>query len=254
MRDAGTGANQMANDKGRYRLDRTGPAQAIRCVNIFRKMTADDDQDRGLTEQEAQLVAGLPPELVTRIDDALLAKATRRFRKVARIVGEVMQSFSDRPLGIPDVYYAQRVAKLVNAGLLESQGNPLRMRFSEVRLPSTNLSVRELEDLIAQRQYNRLGQLYEDGQGVPRDYMEALKWYRIAADQGDIWAQSAVGRFYQKGYGVRQDDEEACFWFSLAASRSPDKVHFAIWRDETLGKLTQEQKEEVQKRLQVRRP
>ncbi len=218
------------------------------------KMTPDDDQDGELTEHEALLIAGLPAEVVTRIDDALLAKATHRFQKVARIIGQVMQSFSDRPSGIPDVYYAQRIAKLVNAGLLESQGNLLRIRFSEVRLPSTDLSVRELENLIAQRQYRRLGQLYEDGQGVPRDYVEALKWYRMAADRDDIWAQLAVGRFYQKGRGIRQDDEEACFWFSLAASRSADKVPFAFWRDETLTKLTQEQKEQVQKHLQVWKP
>src|SRR5437899_3018654 len=149
-------------------------------------MTPDDDQDRDLTEQEALLIADLPAELVTRIDDALLAKATPQFQKVARIIVEMMRSFPDRP-GIPDVYYAQRIAKLVNAGLLESQGNLRRMRFSEVRLPSPDLSVHELEDLIAQRLYRRLGQLYEEGQSVPRDYAEALKWYGIAADQGDIW-------------------------------------------------------------------
>jgi hypothetical protein len=217
-------------------------------------MTPDDDQDRELTEQEALLIAGLPAEIVTRIDDALLAEATHRFHKVARIVGQVMNSFSDRPSGVPDVYYAQRIAKLVNAGLLESQGNLRRMRFSEVRLPSNNLSAHELEDLITQRQYNRLGQLYADGQGVPRDYVQALKWYRMAADQGDIWSQLAAGRFYENGYGVRRDDVEACFWFSLAASHSADEIPFAFWRDEALTKLTQEQKDEVQKRLRVWKP
>jgi len=217
-------------------------------------MTPDDDQDRDLTKDEALLIAGLPAELITRMDDALLAKATHRFQKVARIVGGVMQSFSDGPSGIPDIYYARRIAKLVNAGLLESQGNLGRMRFSEVRLPGPDLSVGELEDLIAQRQYGHLGQLYEDAQGVPRDYAEALKWYRMAADQGDSWAQLAVGRFYEEGCGVRQDDEEACFWFSLAANRSPDEAPFAFRRDESLTKLTQEQKEEVEKRLQLWKP
>jgi hypothetical protein len=217
-------------------------------------MTDDEDQDRDLTDQEEQLISDLPGDLVTRIDDALLAKANHRFQKVARIIGEVMQSFSDRPLGIPDVYYAQRIAKLVQAGLLESQGNLRRMRFSEVRRPSTNLSVIEVEHLIAQRQYSHLGQLYEEGQGVPRDYLEALKWYRMDADQGDVWAQLAVGRFYEKGYGAHQDNEEACFWFSLAASRSSDKVPFAFWRDETLSRLTHKQREEVRRRLQAWKP
>jgi hypothetical protein len=217
-------------------------------------MTADDDQGRDLTEQEEQLVARLPAELVRRIDDALLATAKHRFQKVARIIVEVMQSFSDRPSGIPDVYYAQRIAKLVEAGLLESQGNLRRMRFSEVRLPSPRLSASEVADLIAQRQYSHLGQLYEDGQGVPRNYLEALKWYRMAADQANVWAQLAVGRFYGRGYGVHQDDEEACFWFSLAASRSSNKVPFASWRDETLTRLTQEQRKKIRRRLQAWKP
>jgi len=160
-------------------------------------MSGDEDQDRELTDQEEQLIAGLPAELITRIDDALLAKATHRFQKVARIIVEVMQSFSDRPSGIPDVYYAQRIAKLVEAGLLESQGNLRRMRFSEVRRPSPRLSASQVADLIAQRQYTYLGQLYEDGQGVRRDYLEALKWYRMDADRGAVWAQLAVGRFYK---------------------------------------------------------
>ena len=217
-------------------------------------MTDDEDQDRDLTDEEEQLIAGLPAELVTRIDDALLAKANHRFQKVARIVAEVMPTFSDRPSGIPDVYYAQRIAKLVKAGLLESQGNLRRMRFSEVRRPSPRLSVIELEDLMARRQYRHLGQLYEEGQGVPRDYLEALKWYRMDADQGDVWAQVAVGRFYDWGYGVHQNDEEACFWYSLAASRSSDQVPFAFWRDETLARLTHEQREKVGRRLQVWKP
>jgi len=28
-----------------------------------------------------------------------------------------------------------------------------------------------------------LGLMYADGQGVPRDYKEAVKWFRLAADQ-----------------------------------------------------------------------
>src|SRR5262249_6607697 len=124
-------------------------------------MTSEEDQDRDLTDQEEQLIAGLPAELVTRIDNALLAKANHRFHKVARIVAEVRQSFSDGPSGIPDVYYARRIAKLVKDGLLESQGNLRRMRFSEVRRPSPSLSVIEVEDLIARRKYRHLGQLYE---------------------------------------------------------------------------------------------
>jgi hypothetical protein len=30
-----------------------------------------------------------------------------------------------------------------------------------------------------------LGVMYERGQGVAKDYAEALKWYRLAAEQGN---------------------------------------------------------------------
>ena len=35
----------------------------------------------------------------------------------------------------------------------------------------------------AAAQYN-LGLMYDNGQGVPQDYAEAVKWYRLAAEQG----------------------------------------------------------------------
>jgi uncharacterized protein len=32
--------------------------------------------------------------------------------------------------------------------------------------------------------------MYGNGKGVTQDYQEALKWYRLAADQGDAVAAS----------------------------------------------------------------
>ena len=33
---------------------------------------------------------------------------------------------------------------------------------------------------------NNLGHMYQNGKGVPQDHAEAFKWYRLAADQGDV--------------------------------------------------------------------
>ncbi|KAF8947428.1 hypothetical protein BGZ52_007849, partial [Haplosporangium bisporale] len=41
-------------------------------------------------------------------------------------------------------------------------------------------------------QFN-IGFLYDDGQGVPQDYSQAMKWYLKAADQGDMDAQLNIG-------------------------------------------------------------
>ena len=38
--------------------------------------------------------------------------------------------------------------------------------------------------------------MYDEGQGVPQDYAEAVKWYRMAADQGNADAQSNLGFMY----------------------------------------------------------
>ena len=65
----------------------------------------------------------------------LLAQATQTWRKVARIVGLATGELSERLPDIPDVYYAQRVRRLVAVGELESQGDLAYMRYSEVRLP-----------------------------------------------------------------------------------------------------------------------
>lgn len=73
-----------------------------------------------------------------------------------------------------------------------------------------------------------LGEIYENGKGVPLDYAEALKWYRKAADLGDSNAQVSLGRLYQQGKGIRRDDSEALSWYRKAASRENPRAHFYL--------------------------
>ena len=37
------------------------------------------------------------------------------------------------------------------------------------------------------------------GDGAPQDYKEAVKWYRLAAEQGDANAQYNLGVMYDNG-------------------------------------------------------
>ena len=60
--------------------------------------------------------------------------------------------------------------------------------------------------------------LYAGGRGVPQDDAEAVRWYRLAADQGYAIAQLHLGASYAIGEGVRQDNIAAYMWFSLAAA------------------------------------
>ena len=66
---------------------------------------------------------------------------------------------------------------------------------------------------------NSLGVMYEKGQGVPQDDIEAVKWFLKAASQGEVLAQSYLGSHYAKGAGVPQNDKEAAKWFTMAAKQ-----------------------------------
>jgi uncharacterized protein len=54
------------------------------------------------------------------------------------------------------------------------------------------------QDLAANQGYALaqygLGFMYTNGQGVPQDYVEAVKWYRLAAEQGHAVAQGSLDR------------------------------------------------------------
>lgn len=93
-----------------------------------------EEPDRELTERERGLVAGLTAEDLTAIDEALLRRTGVRWRKVAALVGDALTQLEHRLPDLPDVYFGQRVRELVESGVLESEGNLARMRFSEVRL------------------------------------------------------------------------------------------------------------------------
>ena len=105
----------------------------------------------------------------------------------------------------------------------------------------------EANDPVAQ---NKLGYLYANGRGVPKDETEAVKWYRKsaaqgnadyamgkgvpkdekeafawcckAAEQGHKWAQCNLGKDYELGRGVAQDMAEAIRWYRKAAEQGYD--------------------------------
>jgi len=66
---------------------------------------------------------------------------------------------------------------------------------------------------------NRLGIIYEFGDGVAKNDTEAVKWYRKAADQGDALGQYNLGVMYESGSGVPKDEAEAIKWFKKAAEQ-----------------------------------
>src|ERR1019366_6945753 len=95
----------------------------------------------------------------------------------------------------------------------------------------------------------RVAQLYERGQGIPQSFVDAVLWYRIAAERGSVAAQARLGeilltgleppdtaaasaiakidapdanaslikRLFPLGLAVRQNPVEAAEWNTAAA-------------------------------------
>ena len=65
-----------------------------------------------------------------------------------------------------------------------------------------------------------VGNIYEKGLGTPKDLYEAFRYYKLAADQDHEQAQSQVGEMYRNGSGITQDYNEAIKYFKLSAGKN----------------------------------
>lgn len=74
------------------------------------------------------------------------------------------------------------------------------------------------EQGLADAQFS-LGDCYLEGEGVTQNMTEAVKWFRKAAEQGLADAQFALGACYQSGTGVTQNIAEAKKWHQKAADQ-----------------------------------
>ena len=99
-----------------------------------------------------------------------------------------------------------------------------------------------------------LAEMYNEGEGVRQDqveaakwYRKAFKWYRKAADLGGPTAQIHLGSMYENGQGVILDTVEAYKWYVLSASSGSPKA--AQRRDELASKMTPEQIAEADRRV-----
>jgi uncharacterized protein len=63
----------------------------------------------------------------------------------------------------------------------------------------------------------RLGLLYEEGKGLPQNYLQAKEWFETAALQGHAAAQLHLGTLYLGGNGAPQSAQMALVWYGRAA-------------------------------------
>lgn len=73
-----------------------------------------------------------------------------------------------------------------------------------------------------------LGFMYANGLGTHSNEIKACLWFRRAAEQGDHDAQFRLGLCYYAGFGVEQDYELALHWLTLAETQSNSNAQYLL--------------------------
>jgi uncharacterized protein len=103
------------------------------------------------------------------------------------------------------------------------------------------------------RATGQLGFRYENGFGVPQNYIAAAGLYWQAAEQGDPFAQAHLGLSYDRGHGVQKDLILAYKWLDLATARASrrDRAFYQRLRDAVAEKMSLPQVAEGQRQALI---
>ena len=81
---------------------------------------------------------------------------------------------------------------------------------------------------------------------MPQDDLETVDWFRKAADVGNASAQDMMGIMYENGWGVPQDYVQAHMWFNLASAQNDVAIGADRDRDRVADKMNPAQIKEAQ--------
>jgi len=109
----------------------------------------------------------------------------------------------------PNVVVAQEIAPAAPAAPAAEIVVP-----AEITPPSLSIAAKNGDPLAL----FEIGARYTEGRGVPNDFAEAAKWYRLSADRGFAVAQYRLANFLEKGTGVAPDIAEAKRYYEMAAN------------------------------------
>jgi TPR repeat protein len=73
-----------------------------------------------------------------------------------------------------------------------------------------------------------LGEIFDKGNGVEADYTEAVKWYRLAAREGDEDSAIRLAAILFSGKGVAHDVPEAIRLWTWAADKGNAFAQFSL--------------------------
>lgn len=92
------------------------------------------------------------------------------------------------------------------------------------RVVTVRLDSKELEQMSADELFEAAENLHRGRNGMALNWHDALVYYRKAAAQGHVKAQSALGDCYRYGYGTEVDKKEAAHWYEQAANQGDAKA------------------------------
>jgi TPR repeat protein len=122
------------------------------------------------------------------------------------------------------------------------------------RHPPTPLPEHDLIDLLRRSEAGEAaaqllrGQLHDTWYAkgaLPKDNAEAVRWYRKAAEQGQLEAATNLGWILKDGDGVEPDPAEAARWLALAGQSGGRHALFGLAELHETGNGVRQDKDEA---------
>ena len=134
-----------------------------------------------------------------------------------------------RPAGVPGVRFTKiapetAISACEEAATAAPDDARIAMQLGRAYMAAKNIDAARSQFFKAYQHGSAqaaayLAFLYQNGQGVPRDYVEAVRLSRIAADQGNAEGQNSLGVLLERGRGGPKNETEAARLFKLSADQ-----------------------------------
>lgn len=132
-----------------------------------------------------------------------------------------LASCQDTQSRSPTTWQSEAPSTVAAGGTTNSQQNPTPPSSNSISFEETKARAEKGE---VDAQFLLYLWYYVGNKDVSRDYIEAAKWCRRAAEQGNWSAQISLGGMFHFGEGVPQDYVEAYEWLNLGCAQVTDRA------------------------------
>ena len=94
------------------------------------------------------------------------------------------------------------------------------LSISKIEAEETNAEI--IENWVS------LGEKYLTGDGVEKNAKEAVRYFSLAAKEGNSWAEYRLGQCYENGFGVKKSSKDAYQYYYFAALKGEEKAQAKV--------------------------